>query len=107
MSRHRLRCSQCIESGSIDAERFEHVYACGDAEHLSMGSLRSDSIPGFELQHHWQVCLKVAGMGHSVEQPLKHAVTDVGRGQQVAHLPSDDIACLIWVHGDHAQHSRG
>lgn len=97
MSRHRLRCSQCIESGSIDAERFEHVYACGDAEHLSMGSLRSDSIPGFELQHHWQVCLKVAGMGHSVEQPLKHAVTDIGRGQQVAPDSSLEMcmtACL-------------
>ncbi|KAA6418125.1 MAG: hypothetical protein FRX49_11888, partial [Trebouxia sp. A1-2] len=107
MRQRRPQCSQCIQSGSFDAQRFKHVSACGDAEHLSMGSLRSDSIPGFELQQHWQVGLKVAGMGHSVQQPLKHAVTDVRGGQLVAHLPSDKIACLIWVHGDHAQHSRG
>ena len=104
--KHRLQGRYAVQCDVFDAHRSQHVLACGGAEHLSMTGLRLDSMSGFELQHHGQAGLKVAGMRDPAEQPLECAVADSSGSQHAAHLTSDKEACLIWVHGGHAEMSR-
>ena len=97
---------EAVHGGSVCAKLPEYGYACGFAEQLCPCSSRLDKPSALQLQHHGQMGLKVADMGHLPEQPPKQAMIACCWGQPCQDLALQEIHLVVRVHADHTQVGR-